>query len=73
MKITLDIPENLIKEAMKITNTSNKTELIVMVLRDIIQKSRIKKLIDYKGKINVDFDLDIFDDNENACSAKYDA
>ncbi len=59
MRTTLDIPEKLIDEAMKLTKASTKTELIKIALFNIIQKNKIKSLKDYKGKINLDMDLDI--------------
>jgi len=59
MRITIDIPEDLMKEAMKVTNSSTKTELIKIALKNIIQKNKIKPLKKYKGKINLNIDLDI--------------
>ncbi len=58
MRTTIDIPEDLIKEAMRITKASTKTDLIKKALRDIIQKHKIKSLKNYKGKINFSVDLD---------------
>jgi len=38
MRTTIDIPEDLMKEAMKVTNSSTKIELIKIALKNIIQK-----------------------------------
>ena len=38
MRTTIDIPEDLMKEAMKVTNSYTKTELIKIALKNIIQK-----------------------------------
>ena len=38
MRTTLDIPETLINEALKITQSRTKTELIKLALENIIQK-----------------------------------
>ena len=62
MKTTIDIPEDLIKEAMKITKSRTKTELIKKALYNIIQKNKIKSLKNYKGKIDIDIDLNIVRD-----------
>jgi Arc/MetJ family transcription regulator len=39
MKTTLDIPEELINEAMSITKATSKTALIKQALNDIIQRN----------------------------------
>lgn len=59
MRTTIDIPEDLIKEAMRITKSPTKTELIKKALYNIIQKNKIKSLKNYKGKIDLDIDLNI--------------
>ncbi len=66
MRTTIDIPEDLIKEAMRVTKSPTKTDLIKKALQDIIQKDRIKSLKSYKGKIEMDIDLDrLRERNEN--------
>ncbi|HED05310.1 MAG TPA: type II toxin-antitoxin system VapB family antitoxin [Ignavibacteria bacterium] len=59
MRTTIDIPEDLVKEAMRITKSPTKTELIKNALYNIIQKNKIKSLKNYKGKIDLDIDLNI--------------
>jgi Arc/MetJ family transcription regulator len=58
MRTTLDLPENLLNEAMKITHTGTKTGVIVLALRELIRKSKICNLKKYKGKIDLDINLD---------------
>ncbi len=58
MRTTLDLPEDLIKEAMEITKCKTKTELIKIALKNIIVKERIKDLKEYYGKVHLDIDLD---------------
>ncbi len=58
MRTTLDLPENLLNEAMKITHTSTKTGVIVKALEDLVRKSKISKIKKYRGKIDLDIDLD---------------
>lgn len=57
MRTTIDIPEDLINEAMRVTQSPTKTELIKNALYNIIQKNKIKSLKNYKGKIDLDIDL----------------
>ncbi len=59
MRTTLDIPEDLINEAMKITHIHKKTDLIKTALKNIIQKARIKDLKKYYGKVDLDIDINI--------------
>jgi len=58
MRTTLDLPENLLNEAMKITHTNTKTGVIVLALEELIRKSKISDLKKFKGKIDLDIDLD---------------
>ena len=58
MKVTLDLPNKLIKEAMEITDTNTKVGVIVLALEDLIRKSKIAELKNYKGKIDFDQGFD---------------
>lgn len=57
MRTTLDLPEELIDQAMNITHAKTKTELIKMALENIINQEKRNKLLKYHGKINIDIDL----------------
>jgi Arc/MetJ family transcription regulator len=59
MRTTLDIPESLISEAMLITKTQTKTEVIKLALENLIQKEKIQDIKKYFGKVNLDIDLDL--------------
>jgi len=59
MRTTLDIPEDLLSEAMKVTRARTKTEVIKQALENIIRKNKIQKLKTYRGKLQLDLDLDI--------------
>lgn len=37
MKITLNLPEQLLIEAMNVSNTSTKTAVIIMALEDLVE------------------------------------
>lgn len=58
MRTTLDLPETLLDEAMTLTNTQTKTEVIKIALVNLIQKEKIKDIKKYYGKLNLDIDLD---------------
>jgi len=57
MRTTLDLPENLINEAMRVTHTNTKTAVIVKALEELVRKSKISDLKKYRGKIDLDIDL----------------
>lgn len=58
MRTTLDLPENLIKEAMSATHTSTKTAVIIKALEELVQKSKISELKQFRGKLALDINLD---------------
>ncbi len=57
MRTTIDIPEDLVNEAMRVTRSPTKTEVIKIALFNIIQKSKFQPLKKYKGKIDLDIDI----------------
>lgn len=58
MRTTLDLPEELLKKVMKITNSKTKTEVIKKALKELLEKNELLELKKYKGKVNLDVDLD---------------
>jgi hypothetical protein len=57
MRTTLDLPEDLVEEAMKATNIKTKTKVIVAALEQLIRKSKIAEIKNYKGQVDLDIDL----------------
>jgi hypothetical protein len=57
MRTTLDLPEDLVSEAMKTTQINTKTKVIITALEELIRKSRISELKDFKGKVDLDIDM----------------
>lgn len=57
MRTTLDLPENLLNEAMKVAHTDTKTAVIVRALEELIRKSKITGIKKYRGKIDLDINL----------------
>lgn len=56
MRATLNIPDDLIVEAQKISGQKSKTKVITTALREFIKNNQLEKLIALKGKLNVDYD-----------------
>lgn len=57
MRTTLDLPENLLKEAMIATHTDTKTAVIVKALEELVRKAKISDIKKYRGKIDLEIDL----------------
>ncbi len=62
MRTTLDLPELLVKKAMDIAHIKTKTKVIVLALEELIRKYNISDLKKYKGKIDLDIDIDVIRD-----------
>ncbi len=58
MRTTLDLPEKLLEEAMKTTRIQTKTKVIITALEELIRKSKIAQLKKFKGKVDLDINLD---------------
>ena len=58
MRTTIDIPEELIAEAMKVTSITTKTEVIKEGLLNLIRREKIKKIKNFHGKVNLDINLE---------------
>ncbi len=59
MRTTIDLPENLVNEAMKLTNIQTKTDLIKEALINLIQREKIKGLKRFSGKVDISIDLNL--------------
>ena len=57
MKTTLDLPEDLINEAMRATHINTKTKGIITALEELIRKSKISGLKEFKGKVDLGIDM----------------
>lgn len=67
MRTTLDLPEDLIDEAMKVTQIDTKTKVIITALEELIRKSKISGLKKYKGKIDLDIDMNAMRGRQCRC------
>jgi len=51
MKTTLDIPDDLIREAMTVSKSKTKTEAIITGLRELIRQRKIERVLLSAGKL----------------------
>lgn len=57
MRTTLNLPEALLQEALETTNAKNKTQVIILALEELIRRHNLAKLKQFKGKIDLDLDI----------------
>ena len=56
MRATLNIPDALINDLLKVTGEKTKTRAICLAIRDFIRRKRREKLLSLSGKIHFDVD-----------------
>ena len=56
MRTTIDIPEEFIAEAMKVTSITTKTEVIKEGLINLIRREKVRNIKKFKGSVNLDID-----------------
>ncbi len=59
MRTTLDLPEPLIKEAMKSSHHRTKTAVIIQALQEHVRRNRLQQLKAFKGRIDLGIDLGV--------------
>ena len=60
MRTTIDLPQSLVDEALKVSHQRTKTAVIITALEDLVRKSRIQGLKKFSGALvdlNIDFDI----------------
>ncbi len=58
MRTTLDLPNDLLVEAMKATRINTKTKVIIVALEELIRKTKIAELKQFKGSLK-DLEIDL--------------
>jgi hypothetical protein len=64
MRTTLDLPEALVDEALRLSNQKTKTAVIIAALEEYVRKAKISEIKKYKGKIDLDGNLDVLRDRK---------
>jgi Arc/MetJ family transcription regulator len=57
MRTTLDIPEDLLKEAQAVADVKTKTTTVIIALQEFIARRKIESLRRLRGKIDLEVDL----------------
>jgi len=57
MRTTLDLPDVLMQAAMKASHQKTKTAVIITALQDLVRKNRLQALRQFRGRVDIDLDL----------------
>ena len=58
MRTTLNLPDELLREAMRATRSKTKTSVVTLALEELVRKAKSTELKKYKGKIDLEINLD---------------
>ena len=64
MRTTLNIPDDLVSEVLKVSGEKSKTKAIVKTMKEYIKQKQIRELIALKGKIHIDYDWEAEEKSE---------
>ena len=56
MRITLDLPEKLLKETQEIAGVGTKTQAVVLALSEMIQRRKSRRVLELKGSLRKPYD-----------------
>jgi len=59
MRTTLNLPDDLVREAMEITKSPTKTSLITTALEDLVRRRKMTDIKEYFGRVDLDVNLDV--------------
>ena len=57
MRITLDLPSELLDEAQRLLGFKSKTDTVVLSLRELIRRRRIDELRELLGSVTLDVEV----------------
>lgn len=58
MQTTIELPDELIEEAMFLSDAKTQTQVIILALQELIKKNKLAELKQFKGTVNLDINLD---------------
>ncbi len=54
MRTTLNIDDILMEKLLETTRQKSKTKAITIAIKDYLKKTRIKKILSYQGKLDIE-------------------
>ena len=59
MRTTLDLPEELLEKAMRVSRLKTRTATITLALEELIRKKKLQEIRAFKGNVDLTVDLDV--------------
>lgn len=53
MRATLNIPDDLISEAQKLSGEKSKTKAIIIAVQEFVKEKKLRKILALRGKIRI--------------------
>lgn len=57
MRITIDLPKDLLEEAKRICVTKTMTSAVALSLQNLIESKKIERLRSFRGKLDLNVDM----------------
>ncbi len=57
MRVTVELPDKLVAEALKVSSAKTKTAVIMLGLQELVREHRIADLSALRGKIDLSIDI----------------
>ncbi|MBI2885021.1 MAG: type II toxin-antitoxin system VapB family antitoxin [Candidatus Omnitrophica bacterium] len=57
MRTTLDLPEDLLSQAMRVSQAKTKTMVVVLGLQELIHRNRLEQLRALRGRVELTVDV----------------
>lgn len=64
MRATLNMPDELIEEVQRLSGAKNKTQAIVTVMEEYVQRKKREELLALRGKIAIEYDWEREEETE---------
>lgn len=64
MKTLIDLPEEMLTQVMTLTNSTTKVDAIKKALSMVIEQEKRKKMLNFRGKVDLSIDLDVLRDRK---------
>ncbi|MBM3501067.1 MAG: type II toxin-antitoxin system VapB family antitoxin [Armatimonadetes bacterium] len=58
MRYTIDLPDDLVRDAMRLTGLKTKREVVTLALEELVRKRRLERLRARLGQGNLDLTLE---------------
>jgi hypothetical protein len=56
VRATLNIPDELISEVVRVSGEKSKTKAVIIAMQEFVRQRRLEKLLALEGKIDIDYD-----------------